>query len=109
MGSGIEGGVAQGPLINERAVEKTASLVCKSIEQYFSFLFLPPSPCFSLSLFLLFVSFSLSLSQVNEALAGGAEAVVGGGQHSLGGNFFSPTVLSGKNLFLNCYYSNFFD
>ena len=28
VGPGMEGGVSQGPLINERAVEKTESLVC---------------------------------------------------------------------------------
>lgn len=32
---------------------------------------------------------------VSDALAKGAKALIGGGRHSLGGNFFEPTVLTG--------------
>mmetsp|Transcript_4424 Transcript_4424/g.6632 ORF Transcript_4424/g.6632 Transcript_4424/m.6632 type:complete len:511 (-) Transcript_4424:67-1599(-) len=60
VGSGMEQGTEQGPLINERAVDKIQSLV-------------------------------------HEAIEAGAKAVVGGEKHSLGGNFFSPTILSNVN------------
>ncbi len=56
VGNGVEVGVAQGPLINDAAVDKVEA-------------------------------------HIADAVANGAEIVVGGGRHALGGTFFEPTVL----------------
>jgi succinate-semialdehyde dehydrogenase/glutarate-semialdehyde dehydrogenase len=58
VGSGVEADVTQGPLINDRAVDKVKRLVGAAIEA-------------------------------------GADAVVGGNVHALGGQYFEPTVLTG--------------
>lgn len=57
VGNGFEAGTTQGPLINEKAVEK--------VEKH-----------------------------VNDAVSKGACIVTGGKRHSLGKNFFEPTLLS---------------
>ncbi len=56
IGDGTEVGVAQGPLINDAAVDK--------VEEH-----------------------------IKDAVGQGAEVVVGGNRHELGGRFFEPTVL----------------
>ena len=58
VGNGFEDGSEQGPLIDEKAVEKVQS-------------------------------------HVDDAVAGGATVVCGGGPHELGGTFYRPTVLTG--------------
>ena len=58
VGNGFDEGSEQGPLIDERAVEKVRS-------------------------------------HIEDAVAGGATVVSGGGPHDLGGTFFRPTVLTG--------------
>jgi succinate-semialdehyde dehydrogenase/glutarate-semialdehyde dehydrogenase len=58
VGGGFEDGSEQGPLIDDKAVEKVRS-------------------------------------HVDDAVAGGATVVCGGGLHELGGTFFQPTVLTG--------------
>ena len=57
IGSGLEDGVAQGPLINMAAVEK--------VEEH-----------------------------IADALDKGAELLLGGGRHELGGSYFQPTVMT---------------
>lgn len=56
VGSGMDEGVSQGPLIDSNAVEK--------VEEH-----------------------------IRDAVSKGAEVVVGGGRHELGGTFFEPTLL----------------
>jgi succinate-semialdehyde dehydrogenase/glutarate-semialdehyde dehydrogenase len=56
VGDGVEAGVAQGPLINEAAVEK--------VEEH-----------------------------IKDAVDKGAEVILGGKRHALGGTFFEPTIL----------------
>ncbi|MCG8444095.1 MAG: NAD-dependent succinate-semialdehyde dehydrogenase [Hyphomicrobiales bacterium] len=56
VGDGTEVGVAQGPLINDQAIEKVEA-------------------------------------HIKDAVGLGAEVVVGGKRHTLGGTFFEPTVL----------------
>ena len=58
VGSGVDAGVTQGPLIDAKAVAK--------IEEH-----------------------------IADARAKGAEVLIGGKRHALGGQFFEPTVLSG--------------
>jgi succinate-semialdehyde dehydrogenase/glutarate-semialdehyde dehydrogenase len=58
VGNGLENGVTQGPLINDKAVAK--------IRQH-----------------------------IDEAVAHGAQIRTGGSAHTLGGTFFTPTVLTG--------------
>src|SRR5690606_14574284 len=58
VGSGLDEGVVQGPLINQAALEKVEELVA-------------------------------------DATAKGAEIVVGGQRHELGGLWYQPTVLTG--------------
>jgi len=58
VGNGAEDGVTQGPLINDKAIDK--------VEEH-----------------------------LKDATAKGANVVLGGHRHSLGGSFFEPTVLTG--------------
>ncbi len=58
VGCGFDEGVQQGPLIDEKAVEKVEA-------------------------------------QIADAVAQGAQVVVGGRRHALGGTFFEPTLLTG--------------
>jgi succinate-semialdehyde dehydrogenase/glutarate-semialdehyde dehydrogenase len=57
VGNGVDAGVAQGPMINQEAVEKVEELI-------------------------------------SDAVGKGASIASGGKRHSLGGNFFEPTVLT---------------
>lgn len=56
VGPGLEDGSQQGPLIDEKAVEKVEELIADAVDK-------------------------------------GAEVMIGGGRHELGGTFFQPTVI----------------